>query len=768
MKVTAASRRSLAAREGLQRGPVVARGRTTAIALAVLVAVYVALGVLYAATTPLFEFPDESSHLQVIRYIGAAWRPVPYQVPERRVDTGPNMAWLVSYHDPPLYYAPPLYHTLGAILTAAISMDDLETRLIPSPSWDQGWAPERGTDGWNKNVFVHLPTETLTGSATVRATAVLRAFSVLLGAVTLLATYGIGSEIWPGRPFLALGAVAWVALNPQFIASNAGVSNDPLTITAVTCTLLGVLRAMRKGAGWRRWAGVGILAGLGMLTKQSALLVLPVGVLAALLGPNTGQAGQSLTRHPARRLGRATAFAAAALLVGGGWYVSNFLRYGDVLGTGPHYAMQAQPMSFGWEALVQTLESYWAAFGWALITAPPWAYAIVGAAAAVAVAGMVRALLPSGAFWQESRAARVALGLLALQVALNAVAFVGWARATAAPYGRLLFPTIGVVGVLLAWGAAQWAARWSFMAVAAFGLCFAVAVPWLLFRPAFGTPYRRDGAPASMVAIPNATGGGVSLLGYEAPGRDLEPGDSLDVVFYWRADAGSIERLTGWVQLGGVDATERVADDTRWLGGTLFPSDLWRQGDVVAHSVTLDIPDWAPTPALYWVRVGLLDQAGRAVPVAETERHATLGPWRVRSTTVVPASAVTTDFAVGSAIRLQGYELSEVQDGLALTLYWHALAPPGGDYTAFVHAMDAAGNRVGQHDGPPTGGAYPTSWWQAGDTVADTHVLAIPHGQEAAILYVGLYDQATETRLASSDSAGQPLPDDAIPLVLGE
>ncbi len=43
MKVTAASRRSLAAREGLQRGPVVARGRTTAIALAVLVAVYESL-----------------------------------------------------------------------------------------------------------------------------------------------------------------------------------------------------------------------------------------------------------------------------------------------------------------------------------------------------------------------------------------------------------------------------------------------------------------------------------------------------------------------------------------------------------------------------------------------------------------------------------------------------------------------------------------------------------------------------------------------------
>ena len=176
--------------------------------LGLIVACYIVLAVMYAVVTPIFENPDESSHLQVIRYIGRERKLPPYQIPDRRADTAQNMAWLVGYHDPPLYYAPPLYHTLGAILTAWTEMEDLPDRLIPSPSWQVGYSPQRGSDPWNKNIFVHLPTETLTESATVRVTAVLRGISILLGAVTIVCTHAIGRTIWPQRPRLALLAAA--------------------------------------------------------------------------------------------------------------------------------------------------------------------------------------------------------------------------------------------------------------------------------------------------------------------------------------------------------------------------------------------------------------------------------------------------------------------------------------------------------------------------------------------------------------------------------
>src|SRR5690606_31817861 len=95
------------------------------VALWALLGCYLVLAWMYAVNTPLFESPDESSHLQVIQYIAREHRLPPYQVPDVRATTGPAMAWLVSYHDPPLYYAPPLYHTMAALLTAWTPMDDL-------------------------------------------------------------------------------------------------------------------------------------------------------------------------------------------------------------------------------------------------------------------------------------------------------------------------------------------------------------------------------------------------------------------------------------------------------------------------------------------------------------------------------------------------------------------------------------------------------------------------------------------------------------------
>ena len=169
--------------------------------LALLLALYVGLGLTYAIPTPLFESPDESSHLSVIHYIARHRRLPPRRLPEGRITTGAAMAESLRWAEPPRYYTPPLYHVIGALLTAPFPMTDLPDRLIPSPSWEAGFAPQANSDPWNKNAYVHLPylsshrgDETLAGSATVRAAAMLRAFSLLCGAVTVSAP-----TRWPER-----------------------------------------------------------------------------------------------------------------------------------------------------------------------------------------------------------------------------------------------------------------------------------------------------------------------------------------------------------------------------------------------------------------------------------------------------------------------------------------------------------------------------------------------------------------------------------------
>ena len=101
-----------------------------------------------------------------------------------------------------------------------------------------------------------------------------------------------------------------------------------------------------------------------------------------------------------------------------------------------------------------------------------------------------------------------------------------------------------------------------------------------------------------------------------------------------------------------------------------------------------------------------------------------------------------------------------------LDLAWQAVAPDGRDYTVFVHLLDGAGELVAQSDGPPQGGAYPTSIWSAGEQVADTRALALPGDLPPGeyTLFVGLYDPASGARLPAIDVTGTRAPNDAVEL----
>ncbi len=806
-----------------------------------LLVIFILLGLSYMMNTPLFESADESNHLQVVNYMRTTRRLPPPVITDRRTVTGRDMAWSLAYHTPPLYYAPPLYHALGALLTCWIPMDDLQARLIPNPAWEAGYAPGLGADlTWNQNIYAHVPGETLWESSTVRAAMLLRVVSLLLGCVTIGCAYELAREIFhqvtsdalasndpievegrardrrlPSsykRDFLALGAAAWVALNPQFIDVSSGVTNDALLNALFSLALLGMLRRMRcaslSSASWARWAGLGALVGLGTLTKQSALILLPLGAVA-ILGQAYGQDATSYVERPLlgmlqpAHIIEGLAFGGTALAVGGWWYILNALRYGDPLGVAPHFSSQVPLAAFDAEALLMTFRSYWMGFGWGT-PAPAWVCAVVSVITAVAIAGFGRALLPGGAIWRAPAAVRRSLLLLVMALGLNVLGLVRWAIATGSPFGRLLFPTIAATGVLWAWGIAQWwhlrPFRWGLAILVGGLLIFDIGVPWWRKRPGFRSPYLPNGVAESvwehgdLNRLDVLFDGAVRLLGYDVKERTLHPGDTLKVTLYWQAE--DVPRLyTVWSQLGSQDPTRYVVGEHRWLGGTLYPSALWRSGDTIRQTIPFHLPAWTPTPALYWVRLGLVDEQGARLLTETGEDKVTLGPWRIRAGETPPMLEHRVDFRLGDAgaggsgsreydsgalgeIQLVGYEIA-LRETLMVTLAWKSRAVVATDYVAFVHLLDGQGTLVAQHDAPPAPGAgtvYPTSWWLPGDIILDRHALSCPPGTaydtlsisatlKSATLRVGLYDPVTLQRLPAYDAEGQRLLDDAVSLV---
>lgn len=93
---------------------------------------------------------------------------------------------------------------------------------------------------------------------------------------------------------------------------------------------------------------------------------------------------------------------------------------------------------------------------------------------------------------------------------------------------------------------------------------------------------------------------------------------------------------------------------------------------------------------------------------------------------------------------------------LDVRLYWKALQPLEEDYIVFVHLLDASGELVAGHDGPPRGGESPTSTWLPGDVVPDVHRITLEADtpMETYQLWVGIYTWPDIERLPVWDKEG--------------
>jgi hypothetical protein len=256
--------------------------------------------------------------------------------------------------------------------------------------------------------------------------------------------------------------------------------------------------------------------------------------------------------------------------------------------------------------------------------------------------------------------------------------------------------------------------------------------------------------------------GGVDLLGYDYWPQRAGPGDDVRLTLYLQAArAITQETLTAVQVVSPVEGAVWARRDIVTSGGD--PADWARTGEVIARTLTLTIAADVPTGA-YDLDVSVTELDGGTVLALYQRKdpnpldHITLGhllvPWRGSL-----ANVNRVDASLGNQIGLLGFEASAALSPgsqLNVTLYWEALEPPRKDYVAFVHLLDAQGQLVASHDGPPMDRRYPTSTWLPGDIVPDTHRLvldaAVPVGTHQ--LRAGMYEWPTGERLPAWDSQG--------------
>ncbi|MCS7088927.1 MAG: hypothetical protein NZL91_09560 [Thermoflexales bacterium] len=699
----------------------------------------------YGLTTPLFEASDELWHYPLVQHF-ASGGGLPVQ---RAGQTDAEAPWRQEGSQPPLYY------WLAALATAPLDDSDWRALRRINPHGDMG-VPTR--DG-NVNAILHTPQERAfpwVGAAL--AVRVARLVSVLLSAGSVWFAYRAAEQLFPrhstqdSRAWLRLSVPLVVAHTPMFAFISGSVNNDNAAVFFSTMGVWWALRVWRHHDLSLRSAVVaGLLSGLGALSKSSALGLLALFGLAALLA--RGAAPSSAWVWAWDRARWITVMTLMALAISGWWFVRNRVLYGDWLGWNAFLDVVGRrdvPATLAqlWSEREGFVWSYWGVFGTMNVIYPAWVYDVLNGLALVAGLGVA---------WRLARGKVSAVGLRALLiggawVGLTFVALLRWTSLTPASQGRLMFPCIALLAAGLAYGWWAW-----HRVVLAGGALVLVVLAWVtplwIIAPAYAPPAEGWVRPLAQ-RVDAVFGGAVLLAEAEADARAVRPGDTATLQLNWALLQPVARNYSVFVHLVDEHDVIVAQRDMHPGQGRLALSELpagYRWSDFYA----VRVPAWALAPAtLRWV-VGIYDHAtGDRLPLANGTDRLFLSD--DLSLTLQPAERTTPLLRYTNGVALLAYTASarvlRAGETLTITTQWQLEQPPQGTWAISLQLLDEGANKIAQHDV-----GQPLAEWQRGALVTLTHPLAVRADATSGVyrLLLVWYSPQDLKRAPAYDARGQ-------------
>jgi hypothetical protein len=739
-----------------------------------MILLFMVLGLTYSVVTPVFEMSDETRHYAVVKFI-ADERRLPVQTPGEA-----QRHWSHEGNQPPLYYG------LAALLTGWINTGAWDDVYWYNPHTSVG-IPLRAD---NKNMTIHTVREAFPWQGYALAVHLVRFLSVAMGMVTVGFGYAIALEMFKGDRWLATGATTITAFNPMFVFISGAVNNDNLVIAFCAAATWLLIRIAKQGATLKRVMLLGLLIGLGALSKLYALGLLPVAGCVLLWVAYRNKSWRSFFVW-------VIALGATVALVSGWWYVRNYWLYHDWLALNlmrQTAGQRRQPLTFS--RILYEFQgfriAYWALFGGVNVLVPQGIYNLLDLASALAAVGVLA--LGILAVVRRNLLRHLPIDWPTVTVALTWYGvmiggFIIWNLTQPAAQGRLMYPAITAISALgllgLTWWLPRAAARGVALVIGVALLVFAAASPFVYIAPAYAKPplLTEADVPADLPRLDWTIDGKMRLIGARIGRPTVRAAEALPVTVYWQALQPMEANYSVFVHLFGRNG-QKVGQFDTYPGLGAWPTTLLRPGNVLADTYWVPVEPEAEqsAPSALRVLVGLYDygEPGRPArptvdavgqPVNLQIGWTKLVPWQWPK--VVPTQPLALTF--GGNIRLTGYDLTADPQTARyqLRLIWQPTARPSADYTVFIQVWDEH-KQVAGFDGPPVGGDYPTSLWDAGETIVDMHELGLGRGEVTSPLQpgryrllVGLYRLDTGERLPAAGSDGMPLPHFALEIPLG-
>ena len=211
-----------------------------------------------------------------------------------------------------------------------------------------------------------------------------RALSIGFVLVTVVAAFGFAGWMWPLMGWQVQAAFSlMVGYQPMFSMLGISVNNDAACIAIASIVIVAVTRWASRPMSWWQGAILGLLVGLGLVTKPTMLFwmgAVPVAVSLAAFRQKWSF-GQWLIPG--------LAFLAGTMLIWAPWLATCHAKYGAFFPPLP--ALQTpDPMSFAryvWLYFLKPgttrlhdmwVEGYWAYFGWLDTRLTGFTYGVLG------------------------------------------------------------------------------------------------------------------------------------------------------------------------------------------------------------------------------------------------------------------------------------------------------------------------------------------------------------------------------------------------------
>jgi 4-amino-4-deoxy-L-arabinose transferase-like glycosyltransferase len=684
----------------------------------------------YIYASPHFESPDSITHIAMIKWISEHNSELPIQ------SKGHNQLYGQQASQPPLYYF--LMMPVWSVFDTS-DFDDIYQRNFLAISGN----PSRLG---NRNLVMYQQPHPPYLQGTSLAIYAMRLITLMMSTVTVIGVFQSARTILPDRLGFAVLATSFTAFNPQFLFIGASVSNDNLVTMLATLITWQMLIMLRDGFQTRRSLILAVLITFATLTKLNGLVLVLVVALAGLWVAYR-------TRNIRGLIILGSAMLGFWLVVGSWWYIRNIMLYDELFGTGAMIANYGK-RSITFEQLITLegrgfLQSYWGLFGWFSIFTNEWHYRIMDGVMALSLVG----LIPYVARFRKKTFAITAFGILSIMAIVGMVMLIWWTSQTTGSQGRLIFPYIVALSILMAMG--LHALRIPALVIALPMMIFSMIVPFVYIVPEYDHPPQVDALPETAIQT-FAQWDNITLIGYDIPSpQRWQNGDEFPITLYWKPLTQTQTPHAFFITLIN-DKGEAIATLDSYPGWGSLLTTQWQPNTIYKDDYVFQILDGGGGFSSVQLQIGWYEypDGSDIRPILENGQEASAYtiPFGVyiypHTGQEITSDPTPYDINFEDTFRLTAYRLKNRN---SLILEWQLLKPLTGDWRVFAFILDKPyqdGDEfepLFQMDAAPR---VPLHYLKVNELVRTTHTFDLPDdfaGQY--IISFGWYNAETGERL---------------------